>query len=231
MNMVKPTIPVLLSFNAGFVDTAGFVALQGLFTAHVTGNFVTFGAAMVLGTSGAVAKLLALPVFCAVVLVTRYITQGFPALGWPVLRAMLSVKTALLIAGCSLAIALGPLCERRRLAGHRDQDDAGVGHGDSERGASRPPGERAADDADDGTTTQIMIDLADLLRDVAPEAGIAIRARLLRMSASVIAFALGCAGAALFFAFLGVWCFVIPPVMSAWVLMKHMVAQEAGVSP
>jgi len=60
----RMTLPLLLSLNAGFVDTAGFLALQGLFTAHVTGNFVTLGAALVLGTSGAVAKLLALPVFC-----------------------------------------------------------------------------------------------------------------------------------------------------------------------
>jgi uncharacterized membrane protein YoaK (UPF0700 family) len=41
--------------------------LQGLFTAHVTGNFVTIGAALVFGTSGVVAKLLALPVFCIVI--------------------------------------------------------------------------------------------------------------------------------------------------------------------
>ena len=37
-------------------------ALQGLFTAHVTGNFVTICAALVFGTSGIIAKLLALPV-------------------------------------------------------------------------------------------------------------------------------------------------------------------------
>ena len=43
-------LPLLLSLNAGFVDTAGFLALQGLFTAHVTGNFVTLGASLVLGT-------------------------------------------------------------------------------------------------------------------------------------------------------------------------------------
>jgi len=43
------------------LDTAGFLTLQALFTAHVTGNFVTLGASLALGTSGAIAKLLALP--------------------------------------------------------------------------------------------------------------------------------------------------------------------------
>src|SRR5258707_10956040 len=69
----KATLPLLLSLNAGYVDTAGFLALQGLFTAHVTGNFVTLGASLALGTSGATAKLLALPIFCAVVIAARLI--------------------------------------------------------------------------------------------------------------------------------------------------------------
>jgi uncharacterized membrane protein YoaK (UPF0700 family) len=41
--MKRPVLVNLLSFNGGFVDTAGFLGLQGLFTAHVTGNFVTLG--------------------------------------------------------------------------------------------------------------------------------------------------------------------------------------------
>jgi uncharacterized membrane protein YoaK (UPF0700 family) len=61
----------LLSFNGGFVDTAGFLGLQGLFTTHVTGNFVTLGATLVFGTHGAIAKVLALPEFVAVVAVTQ----------------------------------------------------------------------------------------------------------------------------------------------------------------
>jgi uncharacterized membrane protein YoaK (UPF0700 family) len=40
---MKPSLPVLLSANGGYVDTAGFLALHGLFTTHVTGNFVTLG--------------------------------------------------------------------------------------------------------------------------------------------------------------------------------------------
>jgi DNA-binding transcriptional LysR family regulator len=67
----RPPLPLLLSLNAGFVDAAGFLALQGLFTAHVTGNFVTLGASLVFGTTGAVAKLLALPVFCLVVIMIQ----------------------------------------------------------------------------------------------------------------------------------------------------------------
>src|SRR6202167_1604732 len=105
---MKLSLPVLLSVNGGYVDSAGFLALQGLFSAHVTGNFVTLGAALVLGTSGVVAKLLALPMFCLVVLVTRLLSLALPAHGWPALRALLGLKLLLLSVGAYLAIALGP---------------------------------------------------------------------------------------------------------------------------
>jgi uncharacterized membrane protein YoaK (UPF0700 family) len=70
--------------------------LQGLFTAHVTGNFVTIGAALVFGTSGVVAKLLALPVFCMVIIVTRLVSSILPP-RWPVLETMLTLKLLLLL--------------------------------------------------------------------------------------------------------------------------------------
>ena len=66
----------MLSVNGGYADTAGFLALQGLFTAHVTGNIVTMGAAFVFGSSGVVAKLLALPVFCLVVALARVLGRA-----------------------------------------------------------------------------------------------------------------------------------------------------------
>ena len=86
---MKPSLPVLLSVNGGFVDAAGFLALHGLFTTHVTGNFVTLGAALVNGTSGALAKVLALPMFCAVVM-DAFARRSLDSKGLPALRAMLA---------------------------------------------------------------------------------------------------------------------------------------------
>jgi uncharacterized protein DUF1275 len=43
-----------LSFVGGFVDVVGFIALFGLFTAHVTGNFIMLGLEMVHATKLAI---------------------------------------------------------------------------------------------------------------------------------------------------------------------------------
>src|ERR1700719_5309098 len=90
-------LPLLLSLNAGFVDTAGFLALQGLFTAHVTGNFVTLGASLALGTSGTIAKLLALPVFCAVVIAARLFGTLLSNRSVRAFEVLLGTKVVLLI--------------------------------------------------------------------------------------------------------------------------------------
>jgi uncharacterized membrane protein YoaK (UPF0700 family) len=211
---MKPTLPAILSFNAGYVDTAGFLALQGLFTAHVTGNFVTFGAAVTLGTTGAVAKLLALPVFCLVVIGTRYLAYGLENAGLQPLRAMLVLKLALLTIGAALAIRLGPFPDGdawpaivtgmvlvSAMAIQNAIHRIHLG--------SAPPTTLMT-----GTTTQIMIDLADLAHGVAPEAAGAVRSRLARMSAAVVAFALGCGAAALAFVLVGEWCFAVPPAVA-----------------
>ena len=70
------SLPAIQSLTAGYADTSGFLALQGLFTAHVTGDFVTLGASLVYGTTGALAKTLALPMFCVVVLLSRLLAFG-----------------------------------------------------------------------------------------------------------------------------------------------------------
>src|SRR5471032_3565142 len=101
-------IAALLSFNAGFVDTAGFLGLAGLFTAHVTGNFVTLGAALVLGHHGIIGKILALPEFIAVIALARLAGAALRARQWPALRILLWVKVGLLFVFFALAVTFGP---------------------------------------------------------------------------------------------------------------------------
>ena len=212
---MKFWLPVLLSLNAGYVDTAGFVALHGLFTAHVTGNFVTFGAALALGAAGALPKLLALPVFCAVVILSRLFGEYMRSRGLPALQPLLVIKVLLLAAAAALAIRLGPFGEADDgpviLTGMTLVSAMAIQNAVHRTHlASAPPTTLMT-----GTTTQIMLDLADLLYGVQSEAAAVARTRLAKMSASVAAFALGCAAGAVLYALFGDRCFLVPPALGA----------------
>jgi len=206
-------LPLVLSFNAGFVDTAGFLALQGLFTAHVTGNFVTLGASLALGTSGALAKLLALPVFCAVVIASRWFGTLLSHRSAHPFVPLLAIKVLLLVAGAGLAIHFGPFHDGDNwqailtgmvlVAAMAIQNAVHRVHL-----ASSPPSTLMT-----GTTTQVMLDIAD---KIYPREGAkAPPARLVQMATNVVVFAIGCGVAALLYTHLNVWCFVVPPVVGA----------------
>ena len=215
---MKPSLSNVLSVNGGYVDTAGFLALHGLFTTHVTGNFVTLGAALVMGTSGAVTKLLALPTFCLMVIATRVLSLALSATRLPVLRIMLGLNVALLAAGGALAVTLGPFpngdAAAALVTGLTLVSAMAIQNAVHRIHMSAMPPSTIMT----GNTTQIMIDVADLLRGVPAEARAAMGARLRRLSSSVGAFALGCAAAALLYAFWGVWCFALPCIVGACAL-------------
>jgi len=210
----RPALPVVMSALAGYVDTAGFLALQGLFTAHVTGNFVTLGATLVLGTTGAISKLMALPTFCVAIIAARLVASELRARGRAPLRLLLTVKLGLLTVGGALAIWLGPfhngdswqalLTGMTLVTAMAIQNAVHRVH----LGAA-PPSTLMT-----GNTTQIMLDLADLWRGETADRAI-MTARLRKMGLAVGAFALGCAGAALLYSQVSVWCFVVPPVLAA----------------
>lgn len=224
---MRPTVPALLSFNGGYVDSAGFLAIQGLFTAHVTGNFVTIGAALVLGTSGVLTKLFALPVFCAVVLLTRLASFQLSRRGWPALEMLLGMKVLLLSAGAAMAIRWGPfpngdagpamITGMTLVAAMAIQNAVHRIHL-----AGSPPSTLMT-----GTTTQIMMDLADLMRGNAPEARAATVRRIRSLSAAMASFAAGAATAALLFHWARTWNFVLPPVVAVWTMIAARRTQPA----
>jgi uncharacterized membrane protein YoaK (UPF0700 family) len=210
---MRPTVPTMLSFNGGYVDTVGYLFLQGLFTSHVTGNFVTIGAALVFGTSGIVAKVLALPVFCMVILVTRMVSFNLPV-RWPIFETMLTLQLLFLLVAAVLAIAMGPFANGDTgptiVVGMTLVSAMAIQNAANRIHLSAAPPTTIMT----GTTSQMMIDIADMIRGVPGVARDAIRSRLRRMGAAVAGFALGAAAGALLFHAIGKWCFALPPVVA-----------------
>lgn len=107
--MTKET-RLLLTLLAGFCDAATFVQMHGIFSAHVTGNFVVFAAALSQGASpDDYLKLLTFPVFVLAVAVGTFIymtgdTGKSRSRGSSGLTAVLWAMTTLFGIGGAIAI-------------------------------------------------------------------------------------------------------------------------------
>jgi uncharacterized membrane protein YoaK (UPF0700 family) len=213
--MRQAHLAALLSFNGGFVDTAGFLGLQGLFTAHVTGNFVTLGAALVFGSHGVIAKLAALPEFVIVIALAHLAGDALVSRHRPALRILLGAKVALLIVFFVLAVTLGPFADSDApaalLTGFTGVAAMAVQNAiQRSHLASAPPTTMMT-----GNTTQAALDAVDLLRGVDPDHAAVIRARFGRTLRTILCFAAGCAVAALLYAGIGFWNLAIPVIVGA----------------
>ncbi|HYC18797.1 MAG TPA: YoaK family protein [Pseudolabrys sp.] len=219
--MARNILVWLLSFSAGFVDTAGFLGLQGLFTAHVTGNFVTLGAALVFGTQGIIAKLIALPEFLAVIVLVRLIGTGLTTRRIVTSRLVLAAEVAFLLAFFLLAVRFGPF---------PDSDSpmalvtgfTGVAAMAIQNAIQRihysgfPPTTIMT-----GNTTQAALDAVDLINGATRKQSAAIRARLASILSNIFYFAVGCAAAAGLYLWIGFWSLAVPVVAVAIAIVLH----------
>jgi uncharacterized membrane protein YoaK (UPF0700 family) len=215
----KRLIPIALGFNGGFVDAAGFLALNGLFTAHITGNFVTLGAAIITGSTGTIDKALALPVFCAVILFVRLARYFLLRIKANVFGSMLTLMLLLLSLGAILTIQFAPFEDGNSamavctglifVAAMAIQNAVHRVHL-----ATAPPTTVMTT-----TITQVMLDIADLLHGVSLAQKAPIYIRLKSMISAIIIFAIGCACGAISFYFLNMWCFVVPPMVLVYPLL------------
>ena len=102
----------ILAAVAGFVDTLSFVALFGLFTAHVTGNFVLIGAGIAGFGQGVVLKLSVFPAFVCGVIASSLIARsmsGRPA--WQGTRTLHAVQAVLLLGFCAAGVWATPVTQ------------------------------------------------------------------------------------------------------------------------
>jgi uncharacterized membrane protein YoaK (UPF0700 family) len=93
---ISMTVPTLLAFVAGYVDSCTFLAFNGLFVAQVTGSFVVAGSELVADNDGFLIKVLAIPVFFAAGVVTTVIVTAFGARDRRALVTTLALEAVLL---------------------------------------------------------------------------------------------------------------------------------------
>src|ERR1700687_3486283 len=101
-------LPAVLSLVAGSVDVISFLGLGGLFTAHITGNLVILAAHVVSGGKAELAPILSVPVFVAVLGLTRLLASGLEAIGRASLQPLLALQLLLLACCLALCAAAGP---------------------------------------------------------------------------------------------------------------------------
>jgi uncharacterized membrane protein YoaK (UPF0700 family) len=99
---------IVLSVTAGSTDIIGFLSLNGLFTAHVTGNLVMLAAHIVAGDEVQIATMLSVPVFIVMVVLTILLAGGAESIGLASLAPLLLLQFLLLAGFFVLGIAAGP---------------------------------------------------------------------------------------------------------------------------
>jgi uncharacterized membrane protein YoaK (UPF0700 family) len=198
-----------LAFVAGFVDVVGFVALFGLFTSHVTGNFIVLGSEIVHASSGGVAKLLALPVFAGVVAIIRLVVLHHERRAWQPARTLLIIETVMLTLFMLAGVAVYPVADPDAL-GPVLAGMTGVAAMAVQNAASRLVfTNHAPTTIMTGNTTQAVIDLIDMQRSE-PDLSAKARERLKLMLPGIAAFATGAIAGAYGYIYLSFWCLVLP---------------------
>lgn len=204
-----------LGLLAGYVDTAGFVSLFGLFTAHVTGNFVLIGSELAKPSHGGVLllKFLAIPAFAAGVVAARLMDVRCAARATNPARPLLGMQLALLAAFMLAGLAATPIGDAREVpvlvCGMLGAAAMGVQNAAGKLQFNRI----APTTVMTGNVTELLIDMTDLASGRATPA---VRARFVKFFWPVLAFALGCIGGGSAFVAFGFWCLLPALVLLAW---------------
>ena len=209
-------LPAVLSTTAGAVDVIGFLALGGLFTAHITGNVVVVAAHYITGGFSEVGPLLAVPVFVAVLGMVTLASMKAEKAGYRSRRALLVLHAALL-AGClGLGVAFGPFAD----ADSPMAVFVGM-HAVAAMATQNALVKLALPGAPSTAvmttnTTQLTVDLATLAGGRGKPDDLARAQRRAGVTLpSVVGFVVGCAAGAALEIYCGLWALALPVVLAA----------------
>jgi uncharacterized membrane protein YoaK (UPF0700 family) len=203
-----------LASIAGYVDTLGFIALFGLFTAHVTGNFILIGSGLAGAGQGLLIKWLAFPAFVCGIIAARVLynllsprSHGTRAFALYVMQAVL--LAGFMAAGVVAAPITSPDTPISIACGLLGAAAMGVqnAHG---RLTARSV---VSNTVMTGNVTQAVIDAFDLLTSRSDtRSRQTARTRLMRTLPPVAGFAIGASAGAAGFLIASFWALLLPLV-------------------
>jgi uncharacterized membrane protein YoaK (UPF0700 family) len=202
-----------MGFLAGYVDTLGFSALFGLFTAHVTGNFVLIAVALAdPGQTPTLLKLLAFPAFILGVAAARLLVASCERRGKPATKPSYVLQLVLL-AGFMVCGMLAEPVGRQASALAMAAGLLGAAAMGAHSAASKLLlSHLAPTSMMTGNVTQLVIDTVDRLRGAADAAT---KARCAKFFFPVLAFALGSGAAAFAYLAVGFVALAVPVAILA----------------
>ena len=103
-DLANRVLPFVLSLIAGSTDIIGFLGLNGLFTAHITGNVVVLAAHIVAGDPTIFSYVLSVPVFMMALFLTRLVAGGLEQIGVSTLRPLLLLQLFFLLPSSRFAL-------------------------------------------------------------------------------------------------------------------------------
>ncbi|KVD28130.1 hypothetical protein WI89_13435 [Burkholderia ubonensis] len=218
----------ILAAVAGFVDTLSFVALFGLFTAHVTGNFVLIGAGIAGFGQGILMKLSVFPAFVCGVVASNLIARSLSARpAWQGARALHAVQAVLLLGFCTAGVWATPITQPDSLPALLAGIVGTFAMGVQNAHPRVIPRAGVPNTVMTGNVTQAILDVVDLLSaGTADSVRATARARFGKMLPAIVAFAFGAASGALGFRHAGFWALLAP--VCALAVLALGAAQSAG---
>jgi uncharacterized membrane protein YoaK (UPF0700 family) len=217
---MKPEDNILAAI-AGYVDTLSFVALFGLFTAHVTGNFVLIGADVAGFGQGVFMKLMAFPAFIAGVVLSSGLVKVARPKGANCSAALLyAAQALLLLAFCLSGVGAEPVVSAASVpvvaCGMLGAAAMGVqnAHGRLIARGGVP------NTVMTGNVTQAVLDAIDLVSSEVPaDAKTAVRARFGKTLQAVACFGVGAIAGALAYRHVSFWALLLPFALLVWLVL------------
>ena len=213
-------LPAALAFTAGFVDTFGFIALFAFFTAHVTGNFVVLGAALVQPIRGLVAKLLALPMFILSVAGVRIYSRSLEKRKRAAAPRLLALEGVLLLVFLAMGVASSPIVDADSLLAIATALSGVVAMGVQNAASRTVFASLSPTTVMTGNVTQLVLDGVDLLAGVDEGARASLRARMRRFWPPVVFFGFGAVAGAIGYRSAGFVCLAVPAALVLFLAIR-----------